>query len=305
MSSGVMTTGTFPKLLVPGINQLFGIDYAKLPKIREMLFDLRTSDKYFEEDVELHGIGVASVKNEGGAIAFDSMGQGLIQRYTHLTYGKGMTITKESVEDNQYQSHIARMAPELAKSLNEAMETEAANILNRAFNTTYTFADGQPLCDTDKVVSGTGGTYQNRLTTFADLSETALEQAVIDIHGLVAADGLRMDVNPVCLIVPKEEQFNALRILKTDGRVQTADNDLNALKTMGMIPKIVMWRYLTDVDAWFIKTDVKDGLVFMNRRAPAVDSDNEFTTDNMLFKATARFSVGSSNQRGIYGSQGA
>ena len=273
--------------------------------MHEEIFETRKSEKFEEALVELYGTGPAVVRDEGASTVYDAMGQGLIQRATHTEYTKALIITKIAIEDNLYRDHIARMAPEIAKSMVESMEVEASNVLNRAFNTSYTFADGQPLCDTDKVVSRTGGTYANKPSSASDLSEASLEQAVLDIHALVGSDGLRADISPTALIVPTGLEFDAHRILDTSGRVATTNNDINVLKAGGYIPKLLVWRYLTDTDAWFVKTDAPDGLIKFMRREAAIDSDNDFATDNMLFKGTVRFSLTSGDQRSIYGNAGA
>ncbi len=301
----VMTTGNWPKLLLPGIDNLFGQNYAQLPKVRDRLFEMRKSVRAFEEDVELTGVGLASLKGEGAPIEFDSFKQGLTQQYRHYAYAKAMKITMEAIDDNLYQNQINRMAPELAKSINHTIETVAANVLNRAFSTSYLYADGQPLCDTDKVLSGIGGTYANKPTVAVDLSEAALEQAVIDVQALVDGAGLRIGADVDALVIPNALQFDAHRILKSNLRVSTPDNDANALKDMGKIKDIIPWKFLTDTDAWFLTTSVPGGLVMYNRKDPKVESDNDFTTKDMMFSAVVRFSVGSSDQRGIYGSAGA
>jgi hypothetical protein len=301
----ILTSGTWPRLLLPGIRTVFGEDFKRREKIHEKIFELRTSDKHEETDVELYGTGVATVMGEGAPVGTDNIGQGLIQRYNHVQYGKSLVITKIAIEDNLYRSHISRMAPEISKSIVEAMEVEGANILNRAFNNSYTYADGQPLCDTDKVVSRTGSTFANKPATASDLSELSLENAFHDIAAIVGSDGLRAKLEVKKLIIPEALRFDAARLTMSDLKTSSADNDINTIKAMSLIPETVVWHYLTDNDAWFLLTDCPDGLIKYTRRPVSIDSDNEFTTDNMVFKGTTRFSFGSSNQRCIYGNAGA
>jgi hypothetical protein len=297
--------GNFPRLLLGEIKRIFGNTYPQLDKVYPKIFEVVSSAGMFEDYQEITGLGLAAVKGEGAALAIDSMKQGLTERIQNVTYGKALKVTKESIEDNRYGRDILRMTPELAKSIAHAQETTAANVLNRAFNNSYLYADGQPLCDTDKVVSGTGETYANKPSVAVDLSEAALEQAIIDIEGIVGSDGLRIDIEARDLIIPRQLKFEAHRILKSMGRVATADNDANALKDMSLIKGVQEWRFLTDTDAWFIRTTVPGGLIFQERLAPEFGDDNEFLTTDLLYRVRARWGVGSENQRGIYGSAGA
>lgn len=304
MAAGIITTGTFPKLLLPGIRELFGLEYSQLPKVHERVFEKMSSEKNFEEVLELAGVGLATSKTEGAMISYDSAKQGITQRFVHTVYGKGMLLTREAIEDNQYLALAQIMTREIAKSLVHAKDTIAANIFNRAFNSSYTLADGQQLCDTDHVVA-TGGTFKNKLTTNADLSETSLEQAIIDIYDLVGPDGLKIDVTPRELLIPHNLIFDAHRLLKSELRPNSANNDANAARDMGMISEIIPWRRLTDTDAWFILTDARPGRVLYQRREPMMDSENDFDTQNAKFIGTERYSLGVADTRSVFGSAGA
>ena len=304
MAAGIITTGTFPKLLLPGIRELFGLEYSQLEKVHERVFDKMSSERNFEEVLELGGVGLATTKTEGSMISYDSAKQGVAARFVHTVYGKGMILTREAIEDNMYLSLAQVMTREIAKSLVHAKDTIAANIFNRAQNGSYLLADGVVLCATNHPVT-TGGTFKNRPTTNADLSETSLEQAIIDIYDLVGSDGLKIDVTPRQLLIPHNLIFDAHRLLKSELRPNSANNDTNAAKDMGLISEIVPWRRLTDADAWFILTDVRPGRVLYQRRDPQMDSENDFDTQNAKFLGTERYSLGVADTRSVYGVAGA
>jgi len=274
-------------------------------------FDTRTSRKAFEEIVGTAGTGLAAVKPEGGSVAYDTMQQGFTNRFTHITYGLGFIITKEMLEDDIYDVVAEARSKALAKSMRITKETVAANVLNRANNTSYTGGDGSTLLASAAGGSAThplvkGGTYTNAPAAGTDLSEAALEDAVIAMGSWEDDAGLRIAVKPRKLLVPVNGQFEAERILMTDLRVGTANNDLNAIKSLGKVPGgFAVNHYLTDTDSWFLITDCDDGLIHFERRADDFTMDNDHSTDNAQFKATARYSFGWADPRGIYGSMGA
>jgi len=307
----VITTSSLAKALWPGVNAWYGDAYTQYPVEWDKLFDKNTSRKAFEEDVGGSYFGLASVKTEGSPITYDSSRQGFTSRYNHVVYALGFIITREIYEDDLYDVVGKQKASALAFSMRQTKEIIAANVYNRAFNTSYTGGDGATLVasagggGSSSHANIAGGTWTNGVATAADLSEAALEQAVIDIAGFTNDRGLKIAVRPKSLIIPKELMFEAQRILKTDGRVGTDLNDLNAIKTMGMIPEIITNHYLTDTDAWFIRTDVANGLKYFERRGDEFGMDEDFDTENAKYKATARYSFGWTDARAIYGSPGA
>ena len=308
--SGVITTSSFAKSLWPGVNTWYGQAYAEYPVEWDKLFEKNTSRRAFEEDVGTSGLGLAVVKDQAGAITYDSMRQGFTSRYQHVTYGLGFIVTREAFDDDMYDVVAKKKAQSLAFSMRQTKEIIGANVYNRAFNTSYVGGDGATLIasagggGSTSAPNVAGGTYTNGVAAAVDLSEAALEQACIDIAGTLNDRGLKIAVRPRKLIIPKELMFEANRILKTDGRVGTDLNDINAVKTMGMIPEVVVNHYLTDTDAWFILTDVKDGLKYFERRADEFTMDEDFDTENAKYKATARYSFGWTDRRAIYGSPG-
>ena len=304
--SGVITSSSFSKLLWPGLNAIYGKAYNDYPVEWDKLFEKNTSDKAYEEDVGLSPLGLAQVKSEGASITYDTERQGFTSRYNHVVYGLGFIITREIYEDDQYAKVGAQKAKALARSLRQTKEIVAANIYNRAFTAGYVGGDGIVLCSTAHL-NVAGGTYSNKIATDADLSEAALEQAVIDIAGYRDDRGLLIAAKPEKLVIPYQLQFEAKRILGADGRVGTDLNDPNVLKDMGLFSQVVVNHYLSSSgsDDWFILTNVKDGLKYFERRADQFEQDNDFDTENAKFKATARYSFGWSDPRAIYGSQGA
>jgi hypothetical protein len=300
----VINTGSFAKALWPGVNAWYGKAYDEYPVEYTSLFEKHSSNRAWEEDVGTSGLGLAVQKSEGAPISYDSEKQGFITRYQHAVFALGFVITREMMEDDQYDIVGKRKAEGLAYSMRQTKEIIGANVYNRAFSGSYTGGDGVAMISASHP-NIAGGTWSNKLATDADLSEAALEQACIDIAGFTNDRGLLIAVRPETLIIPRQLMFEAKRILQSDGRVGTDSNDLNALKTLGVIPKVVTNHYLTDTDAWFIRTNVKHGLKYFERRADNFEMDNDFDTENAKFKATARYSFGWTDPRGIFGSQGA
>jgi S-adenosylmethionine/arginine decarboxylase-like enzyme len=298
---GVITSGSFAKALWPGVNAWYGKSYNDYATEWDKLFDKNTSSKAYEEDVGLSSLGLAAVKAEGAAITYDSERQGFTTRYNHVVYALGFIITREAFEDDQYDVIGKKKANALARSMRQTKEIVAANVYNRATTSGYTGGDGVVLLSASHV-NVAGGTYSNIQS--ADLSEAALEQAFIDIEGFTDDRGLIIAAKPKSLIIPRQLRFEANRILKSDGRVGTDNNDTNALKDSGLFTNIVVNHYLNDADAWFIRTDVPDGMKYFERRGDAFEMDNDFDTENAKFKATGRYSFGWSDPRGAYGSMG-
>lgn len=302
---GIITTGSFAKLLWPGLNKIFGDKVAEWPEEWSKIFMMETSDKAYEEDLQMTGFGLARVKPQNQSIDYDEESQGFLTRYSHAVLALGFQVSREVYEDNQYGKIGKLRAESLGFSMRQTKEIRAANIVNRAFNSSYTGGDGKELCATDHP-NYTGGTQRNELSTASDLSEAALEQACIDISKFETDRGLKIAVMPQKLIIPTELSYEAERILMSPYRVGTSDNDVNALKSMGKIPGgIVENHYLTDTDAWFIQTNAENGLKLIQRRPLQFGIDNDFDTEAAKFKATERYVVGWSNYQNIFGSPGA
>jgi hypothetical protein len=297
-----INTGAIAKALWPGLNEIFGLSYNEIPAEYLEIFDKYTSTKNWEEDVGMYGTGLLSTKPEGTAIQYDTMAQWIYKRYVHITYALGWVITREAVEDNQYPELANQMATRLGFSARQTLETLGANVLNLGFSNTQLGGDGVALFSTAHVL-GKGGTYANKLTVDADLSETSLEQALIDIGGFVDDAGNRIAARGTKLIIPRQYEYEAKRILGSDKQNDTANNALNAVK--GILPYYVN-HYLTDADAWFVKTNVANGMKYFERRPVSLQNDTpEFDTDNMKYKVDMRCSFGWTDPRGIYGSAGA
>lgn len=301
---GVITSSSFAKALWPGVNAWYGKAYKDYPEEWSALFEKHTSKKAYEEDVGLSSFGLASQKAEGAAISYDSERQGFTTRYNHVVYALGFIITREIYEDDQYDVVGKRKANGLARSMRQTKEIIGANIFNRAATVGYTGGDGVVLLSASHP-NVAGGLWSNTPSTQVDLSEAALEQAAIDIAAFRDDRGLLIAAKPKKLVIAPSNQFEAKRILGTDGRVGTDLNDVNAIKTMGIIPSVVVNHYLTNADDWFILTDVQDGMKYFERRADAFEMDNDFDTENAKFKATARYSFGWTDPRCVYGSTGA
>lgn len=308
--SSPINTSSFAKALWPGVNKWYGDAYNEFAQQWDKLFEKHTSRRAWEEDVGMSMFGLPSIKAEGQGIVYDSSRQGYTSRYNHVNYALGFIVTEEAFDDDLYDIIGRQKAKSLAFSMRQNKEIIAANVYNRAFNTSYVGGDAATLIASAGGGGSTshpnvaGGTWTNGPTAAVDLSEAALEQAAIDIRNFTNDRGLKMQAKAKTLIIPKELMFEAQRILKTDGQAYSADNTLNALKTMGIIPEIVVNDYLTDSDAWFIRTDVQDGLKYFERKAIKFAQDEEFDTSNAKFKAQERFSFGWTDARGIYGSPG-
>ena len=302
---GVINTASFAKLLWPGLNKIYGQEYKEFSVEYTKLVDTDKSTKAYEEDLGLTGFGLASRKTENNSIAYDDESQAFLTRYSHAVWALGFTLTREVYEDEQYGITGKRRSKGLAFSMRQTKEINVANLYNRGFNSTYTGGDGVEMLSLLHP-NYSGGTWANELAVAADLSEASLEQAYIDISKFTNDRGLKIAVMPERLIIPVELQFEAERILKSVGRVGVADNDLNALKSMGAFPKgIMVSHYLTDADAWFIRTNCPNGPKYISRRAMQFAVDNDFDTENAKFKATERYSTGWTDPRGIYASPGA
>lgn len=300
----IINSGSFAKALWPGVNAWYGKAYDEYGTEYDKLFDTFKSTRAFEEDVGVSSFGLAVQKPEGAPISYDSERQAFITRYQHAVFALGFIITREMMDDDQYDVVGQRKAQGLAFSMRQTKEVIAANVYNRAFSGTYLGGDGSALIASNHA-NIKGGTWSNQISTASDLSEAALEQACIDIAGFTNDAGLLIAVRPESLVIPRQLIFEAKRILGTDGRVGTDNNDLNAIKTLGSIPKVITNHYLTDTDAWFIRTNVQHGMKYFERRADNFDMDNDFDTENAKFKATARYSFGWTDPRGLYGSAGA
>ena len=300
----VITSSSFAKALWPGVNAWYGKAYDEYKPQWTSLFEQFTSRKAYEEDVGISSFGLAVTKAEGSPITFDQEKQAFINRYTHVVYGLGFIVTREIFEDDLYDVVGQRKAKGLAFSMRQTKEVIAANVYNRAFSSSYLGGDGKEMVATDHP-NLAGGTWSNELGTPADVSEASLEQACIDIANFTNDRGLRIAVVPQSIHINVAEEFNLARILKNTDRPATADRDINALVAMGKFPKgMVTNVYFTDTDAWFIRTNAPDGLKYFERRADEFNMDNDFDTENAKFKATARYSFGWTDPRGIYGSQG-
>lgn len=295
------------KELLPGLNALFGMEYKRYGEEHKEIFETESSDRSFEEETKLAGFGAAPVKNEGAAIAYDNAQEAWTARYTHETIAMGFSITEEAVEDNLYDSLSARYTKALARAMAYTKQVKAAAILNQGFTGSGnpTYGDGKVLFATDHPLVS-GGTNSNRPTTGADLNETSLEAAVIQIAGWTDERGLLIAAKPKKLIIPPSLMFVATRILETENRVATADNDINALKSNGSIPGgYTVNHWLTDSNAWFLTTDVPNGLKHFVRTPLSTGMDGDFDTGNVRYKSRERYSFGVSDSLGIYGSPGA
>lgn len=304
--SSIINTGTLSKALWPGVNAWYGKVYDEFKPEYVDLFEKNSSRRAYEEDVGVTGFGLASVKAEGAPITYDSLSQGYTTRYTHVVYASGFTITEEMVDDDLYDVIGKARAEALAFSMRQTKDVVGANIYNRAFSGSgVLYGDGKTMCASDHP-NVSGGTWSNILTTAAALSEASLEQACIDLMKFTNDRGLRINVQPQSLHIPVDLVFEAERILKTDGRVNTANNDINALKVMGKFPNgIKVNHYFTSTTAWFIRTNVQNGLKYFERKGDAFAADNDFDTSNAKFKATGRYSFGITDPRAIYGTAGA
>ena len=293
------------KELLPGLNALFGLEYARYGEEHKEIFETETSERSFEEETKLSGFSAAPVKNEGSAIAYDNAQEVFTARYNHETIALGFSLTEEAIEDNLYDSLSSRYTKALARAMAYTKQTKAAAILNNGFSSSYLGGDGQPLFSASHPLVS-GGTNSNIPTTPADLNETSLEAAVIQIAAWTDERGLLIAAKPRKLVVPPSLMFVSTRLLETELRVSTADNDINALKSNGSIPEgYTVNHFLTDTDAWFLTTDVPNGLKHFVRSPLAQSMDGDFDTGNVRYKSRERYSFGWSDPLGMFASAGA
>ncbi len=295
------------KELEPGLNALFGMEYARYENEHREIFSEETSDRAFEEELMLTGFGAAPTKAEGAGVSYDSAQESFTARYTHETVALAFSLTEEAIEDNLYDRLSVRYTKALARSMAHTKQVKAASILNNAFDTTgpYNGGDGVSLCNTAHPTA-LGPNFSNRPTVGADLNETSLEQGIIDVSEFTDERGLKVALKVRKAVIPTALQFVMERLMKSTLRVETADNDINALKSMGMIPQgYAINHYLTDPDAWFLMTDAPNGLKMFNRASMKTAFEGDFDTGNVKYKARERYSFGWSDPRGIYGSPGA
>ena len=298
-----ISRGQLVKELEPGLNALFGLEYKNYADEHAEIFDVENSDRAFEEEVMLSGFANASVKPEGSSVNYDAAQETFTSRYTHETLALAFSITEEAIEDNLYDRLASRYTKALARSMANTKQVKAANVLNNAFGTANG-GDGKELCATDHPI--VAGTVRNELTVAADLNETSLEQSLIDIAAMTDERGLKIAARGMKMIIPSELQFTADRLMKSEGQTGTANNDINAIKNMGMIPQgYVVNHYLTAAKKWFIKTDVPNGLKHFVRSPIKTTMEGDFDTGNVRYKARERYVFGFSDPRGIFGSQGA
>ena len=299
------------KELEPGLNALFGLEYKNYENEHAEIFDIESSDRAFEEEVMLSGFGNAQVKAEGQGVSFDDAQETFTARYTHETVALAFAITEEAIEDNLYDRLASRYTKALARSMANTKQVKAANVLNNGFDGNFAGGDGVSLFGNNAggaIVNHPtlAGTMSNQLQTPADLNETSLEQSLIDIAAFTDERGLKIAAKGMKMIIPSALQFTADRLMKSPGRVGTADNDINALKNMGMIPQgYRVNHYLTDTDAFYIITDVPNGMKYFDRAPLKTAMEGDFDTGNVRYKARERYSFGCSDPRGIYGSPGA
>jgi hypothetical protein len=293
------------KELLPGLNALFGLEYARYGEEHKEIFDTESSERSFEEETKLSGFSAAPVKNEGSAISYDNAQEVFTARYNHETIALGFSLTEEAIEDNLYDSLSARYTKALARAMSYTKQTKAAAVLNNGFDTDYPGGDGQPLFSASHPTVS-GSVNSNIPATAADLNETSLEAAVIQIAAWTDERGLLIAAKPRKLVIPPSLMFVATRLLETELRVSTADNDINALKSNGSIPEgYTVNHFLTDTDAWFLTTDVPNGLKHFVRTPMSTGMDGDFDTGNVRYKARERYSFGWSDPLGMYGSEGA
>jgi hypothetical protein len=293
------------KELLPGLNALFGVEYATYGEEHKEIYETETSERSFEEETKLSGFSAAPVKNEGSAIAYDNAQEAWTARYNHETIALGFSLTEEAIEDNLYDSLSARYTKALARGMAYTKQIKSANVLNNGFNSSYAGGDGQPLFSASHPLVS-GGTNSNIPSTPADLNETSLENAVIQIAQWTDERGLLIAAKPKKLVIPVQLQFVATRLLETELRVGTNDNDINALKNNGSIPGgYTINHYLTDPNAWFLTTDVPNGMKHFVRTPLANSMDGDFDTGNVRYKSRERYSFGWSDPLGMWGSQGA
>jgi hypothetical protein len=304
MSAPIITTGQIAKLLWPGLNARWGNAYDKHPNEWQDLVDVADSNMAYEEDQEMTGFGLAPIKTQGASIAYDTEAQGVTSRYTHVAYALGFIITKEAIDDNLYEKVGMQRTGNLAFSMQQTKENVVANLYNRAFSSSYVGADGVSLLNTAH--PSLSGNQSNTLAVAADMSEASLEDMAIQIGQATNSRGLKISITPKALIIPVNLQFEAARILKSVGQNDTANNAINAMKSMGTFSDgFRVNHYLTDTDAWFVRTNVEEGLKLFQRNAVEFAQDGDFDTYNLKYKAYERYSTGWSDWRGLFGSPGA
>jgi|TARA_R100001460_G_scaffold8963_4_gene21951 hypothetical protein len=293
------------KELEPGLNALFGMEYDRYENEHAEIYESENSDRAFEEEVMLAGFGAAPIKQEGAAVSFDMANESFTARYTHETIALAFSITEEAVEDNLYDKLSSRYTRALARSMANTKQVKAAATLNNAFDSSFTFGDGKELCATDHPTTA-GGNFRNELSTAADLNETSLEQSLIDISAFIDERGLKIALRGMKMIIPPALQFVAERLMASNLRPGSADNDVNAVRNMGMLPEgYVVNHFLTDTDAFFIKTDAPNGFKHFVRTPMQTAMEGDFDTGNVRYKARERYSFGVSDPRCVFGSPGA
>lgn len=301
-----INTQKHPKLLWPGIQAIWGDYFYKQhdPEYTK-LYEVMDSSKAYEEDVQITGFGLAPELAQGGSVTYDDEDQGFVQRYRHVAYGLGYVVTHEEMADNLYMEVASRRTKGVAFSMNQTIETVAANVYNRSVTSGYTYADGKTLLATDHP-NTSGGTFSNKLAVDADLSQASIEDLTIQIMGATNDRGLQIPLQPESLVVPRQEWYNANRILGSTLEAGTANNDVNVLRSTNVFPKgIVMNHYLDNADDWFIRTNAPNGMKFLWRERPSFTNDGDFDTGNIKHKGYMRFIPGVTDVRGVYGSTGA
>ena len=302
--AGVINTGSHPKALWPGVKGWYGVGYGEHPLECLDLFDSYTSDQNYEEDVQMIGMGLAPVKAEGQSVTYDTMSQGYVSRYVHIAYSLGFIVTYEELMDNLYEKVAGSRAKALGFSMRQTKETVGANIYNRAFDSNYTGGDGTELCATDH--STTSGDQSNELAVAADMSESSIEDLCIQIMNATDDKGLKISLMPKTLHIPPALAFEAERILNSVLQNDTANNAINAIRSLSAIPGgAKVNHYFTDTDAWFIRTNCPDGMKMYQRDSYDLKEDNDFDTDNLKAKSYDRYSFKWTDWRGVYGSPGA
>lgn len=300
----VISRGSHPKAHWPGVKRWYGINYERNPQVWPKLFEKMTSNQAYEEDVESTGFGLMSVKTEGGGISYDTTQQGVTTRYTHITYGLGYAVTREEVDDNQYEKLSLRRAMRLANSVYQTEEEVHAAVFNNGFDTAFPIGDGAAMLSAAHPTMS--GNQSNILATAADLSEASIEDMLTQIDGATNSRGLRISISAKTLVVPSALKWEANRIVKSVLQNDTANNAVNVLKMMNVFPGGIQdWKYLSDTDAWFVTTDSPEGLTHYTRKATEFDQDNDFDTKNLKASVIARWSQGISDWRGIFATAGA